>query len=996
MVVVYGPRGVGKCELVRMFVKLRGYRYDENIIWLDASTKHNLHQSIHQLCMILDLSVVDHKEHKQVMDGVLMMKQVHQYFVNSKVLFVFQNVTSYQTITEYLPSTNNMSHTILTSTQRFCVRRFHHIVVNKLPLTSAEDFLKKALPIGDSFQAINLRQNLAKSLRFNPLALSLACGFVKHSGTATWDYICAVKTVVKEHIPKRLQDKKDKNLISEYTAFYLTCNALSENTLACFILNVASYLNGNNIDVSLIESILKHSHMFMTSNEFHAALDFLVNLSLIRFCDNDNKNNKTTTGKGKKISIHSSVQEVNRIYQTEYSVNKLHPFHCILDYMFRFSGYHQQRNIDCGSDWIHHFLHIFEAKYVHSHFLLKCKENQEFLFDVFSSKGLLHSILPIFKKIENICEKGSRDRYLVKVLIARSLQCVGQLGVALSEHEDVEFRVSKRFGEYDLLAFEAKFLRTFLVYKQKRYAATLDLCNELLTKLRAKISRTIHHTNSVEQIDDQPENNINASNDSNIENSDTVEDSSSSSNSVNTEQVLLQCEQLKLRIEFLALRCNDKSGSKGIELKDLESIEKKMLDSFQENHPNVFRIQYSIGKHHLKVGKIPEAITIFKKLELSQSTILGETHCDLLKTMNRLSECFSKLHDHQQSLSYLITVKDRCRVKYGTDHIKTLKSQLQYMKCLQQLGQNDEAYDVLSRVETVQQHNPVVYRAEDILHTKILLASHLQTLGYYDEALEKYQEILETQLVYYENEKHRDILKTKHYFASCLHEMGRLEEAMEFYKETERDQSLTLGEHHEDLIRTQHNLSVCLVDSCQEKKAFKELKEVEEKQKNSLTPLHPELLVTQTNLAICLHKRQYFERALKKYQDVLYLQQQHFGDRNLIVLTLKHHIAICMHDQGNLVEALTRYNETYNTLSALLGSDHPDTLRARYNRAICYFDSKKYRKAMTELESVEDIQADVLGENHADTLRTQTSRNVCERDASNILVSGPGRLCAVM
>lgn len=985
--VVHGPKGVGKCELVRMFFKLRGYRYDENVIWLDASTKHNLDQAIHQLCTMLGLSVVDQKDHGQMMEGVSMMRQVHQYFINSKVLFVFQNVTSYQNITEYLPSTNHLSHTIITSTQRFCVRRFHHIMVNKLPLTNAEDFLKKALPIGDSFQGINLRQNLAKSLRFNPLALSLACGFIKNSGTATWDYICAVKTVVKEHIPKRVQDKNDKNLISEYTAFYLTCNALSENTLACFILNLASYLNGNTIDISLIESILKHCDMFTNTTEFHEALDFLVNLSLIRFCNNQTDSSKVT--KGKHISIHSSVQEVNRIYQTEYSVNKLHPFHCILNYMFKFSGYHQQRNVNCGLDWIHHFQHIFETKCVHSHFLLKCKENQEFLFDVFSSKGFLHAVLPIFKKIENICEKGSRDRYLVKVLIARSLQYVGQLGVAISEYEDIEFRVTKRFGENDSLAFEVKFLRISLVYKQKRYAATLDMCYELLTKLRTKINRTIHHTNSIEQIDDQPVENNNASTADN-----NTDEESSSSESI--EHVLLQCEQLKLKLEFLVLRCKEKSGSKAIDLKDLESMEKKMLNSFRENHPNVFRVLYNIGKYHLKVGEIPEAIAVFKNLESSQSTILGETHCDLLKTMNRLSECFCKLHDHQQSLSYLTTVKDRCKERYGADHIKTLEARLQRMRCLQRLGQYDEAYDVLSRIESVQQQNPVVYRAEDILQTKLLLASHLQIMGYYNGALEKYQEILETQFVYYENEKHREILKTKHHFASCLHEMGRLEEAMEFYKETELDQSSTLGEHHEDVIRTQHNLSVCLVDSCQEKKAFKELKEVEEKQKKSLSPHHPELLVTQTNLAICLHKRQYFERALKKYQDVLNLQQQHFGDRNLIVLTLKHHIAICMHDQGNYLEALQRYNEIYNTLTVLLGSYHPDTLRVRYNRAICYFDSKKYRKAMAELESVEDIQADVLGENHADTLRTQTSRNVCERDASNILVSGPGRLCAVM
>ena len=993
-----------------MFVKLRGYRYDDNVIWLDASTNYNLHRTIRELCRVLGLSVADNKVHGQTMDGVSMMRQVHQYFVNSKVLFVFQNVASYQQITEYLPSSNHLSHTIITATQRFCVRRFHHILVSKFPLINADDFLKRALPIGDSFQVTNLRHNLAKCLRFNPLALSLACAFIKHSGTATWDYICAVKTVVKEHIPRRVRNKKDQNLVSEYTAFYLTCNALSENSLACFILNLASYLNNKSIDVSFIESILKHCEIFTTNSEFHAALDFLVSLSLIRLCGNDSNNGS----KEKRISIHCSVQEINRVYQTEYSTNKLHPFHCILDYMFKFSGYHQQRHVDCGSDWINHFLYIFETKSVHSHFLLKCKQNQEFLFDVFSSKGFIHDVLPIFKKIENICEKGSRDRYVVKVVIARSLQCVGQLGVAMSEFEDVEHRVTKRFSDDDLLALEAKFLRTFLVYKQKRYAATLDLCNELLTKLSAKINITVNHTNNTINKTDNGnavESNLTTTannpttynNIKDVFNLAMVENTKSTTNTAANsatmtpnKDTVLQCEQLKLRLEYLALRCSDKSGSKVIKLVDLEMIEKMMLEAFQENHPNVFCIQYSIGKHHLKVGDIPKAIAKFKKLESSQCSILGQMHRDLLKTMNRLSECFCKLHDHRQSLSYLTTIKERCKEKYGPEHIRTLKSHFQYLKCLQQLGQNDEAFDVLLRLETVQQNNPVIYKAEDILNTKLLLASHLQTLGYCKEAFEKYHEILETQLLYYDNEKHREILKTKHHLASCLHEMGRLEEAMELYKKTERDQSSTLGENHEDLIRTQHNLSVCLVDSCQEKKAFKELKEVEEKQKTTLTPQHPELLVTQTNLAICLHKRQYYERALKKYQDLLSLQRQHFGDRNLVVLTLKHHIAICMHDQGNHTEALQRYDETCNTLAALLGSDHPDTLRARYNRAICYFDSKKYRKAMAELETVENLQFDVLGENHTDTLRTQTSRNICERDASSILASGPGSLCVVM
>ena len=1073
-----------------MFVKLRGYRYNDNVVWLDASTNCNLLTHIRELCRLFGLSTADHANGRTVMDGVSMMKQVYKYFTNSKVLFVFQNAMSFQQINEFLPpvSLNPNAHVVITATQRFCVRRFRHISLGRFSLANADDLLKRALPIGDSFQASSLRHSLAKAVRFNPLALSLAAAFIKQSGTATWDYIYAVKTVMKEHIPRRVHSKRDRNLMCEYATFYLTCNALSENSLACFILNLASYLNNKCIHVSFVERVLRHCDMFSTNSEFYAALDFLVSLSLIRICDVEitsptnalistsaleGSSHISAASKGKLIWIHTSVQEVNRVYQTEYSTNKLQPFHCVLDYLFKWSGFHQQRHVLCGVEWIHHFMHIFESKSVHSHFLLKCKENQEFLFDVFLSKGLTKDLLPILKKIENVCERGSRDRYLVKALIARSLRSIGQLGVALSEFEDVSNRVARRFGQHDVLALEAGFMAASLVYKQKRYAATLDMCNDLLAKVDFKMSALTYNaskdgdqeagrpldnedsSNTAKKItinstsirnenkinikpDDESHviDNDNATNTVNVKSNDNMnicnnnnnnnnnsdatcsksdlnrrrgstKSTASSSSSISTlnvpsnenkQNILLeQCKQLRTRVEFLTLRCAGKSGSKSIQLSDLEDVEERVVEAFQENHPNVFRVQYTIGKHMLKVGDIPEAIAKLKTLETMQDRVLGPTHKDLLKTMGRLAECFCKLHDHQQSLPYFVAIKERCCVMYGPEHIETLKARISHTRCLQNLGRNDEAFEALSRIETIQQNNPLIYKPEDSLTTKLLMADHLEMLGYYKEALGKYSEVLDTQLVMYDSDpNHRDVLKTKHHLASCLHEMGRLEEAMFLYRETEREQASTLGDLHEDLIRTQHNLSVCLVDSCQEKKAFKELKEVEEKQKSVLTPHHPELLVTQTNLALCLHKRHYFERALKKYEDVLHMQRQHFGDRNPVVLSLKHHIAVCLHDQGNHTEAFPRYDEVCQTMSALLGSDHPDTLRARYNRAICYFDSKKYRKAMAELVAVEQLQAEVLGEHHADTQRTQTSLNVCERDASSILMSGPGSLCTVM
>eukprot|EP00111_Clytia_hemisphaerica_P023781 TCONS_00070081-protein len=935
-VIVHGPNGIGKRELVRMYIRLKGYRYGDNIIWLDSSTNHNLQKSIRTLCQTLSLSIAD--AHGDVMDSVALMESVHEYFLNSTVLFIFENVQSMKQIASLI-SSNELSYTIITTTKIFCARRFNHTSVSKLPLTTAEDYLKRALPIGDPFQTVSLRKHLAKSLRFNPLALSLATAFITHSQTSTWDYIYAVKTVVKEHMPRRVVNKKDRILTSNYTAFYLTCNALAEKSLSVFILKILSYLNNSSIDATLVEEILKHCEMHANMSNFNQALDFLVKLSLIQITEGSGKDET------KQILIHSSIQEVNRIYQMEYSTNKLRPFHCILDYIFKFSGFHQQRHLDCGQTWLDHLMYIFEAKSVHSHFLLKCKQNQDFLLDVFSSKGLCHDLLPIYKKLENICEKRSKDRFNIKIMIAKCFQNLGQLGLALSEFEDIEYRLIKNFGEDDPLSIETRFLKTSLIYKQQRYTTALELCNGILTQM-TKLKM------------DNPE--------------------------------------LRLQIQYLVLKCKNKSGEKTTELSELESIEKEKSNVFQENHPCVFRIQYDIGKHLLKAGYVPKAIAKFRTLESVQLKILGEKHKSVLKTKTKLSECFNRLHDYEQSLPYLDYIRNSHKQLYGPEHIIALHSERAYVECLQNTCRHDEAYDVLSRIETVQQNHHGSYKIDDIISTKQNVANTLQVMGYYPEALDKYQDMLQMQRAYYEDDTHPEILKTKHSFANCIHELGYLEEATKLFKEIELEQIKKLGENHQDVLRTQNNLSVCLIDSCQEKKAFKELKEVEEKQKSTLTTHHPELLVTQTNMAVCLHKRQYFDRAYKKYQDVLHYQKQHFGERSLVVLTLKHQIAICVHDQGNSMEALQKYDEVYNAVSAYFGADHPETLRIRYNRAICYYDCKKYKRAFHELELVEDLQMDVLGENHPDTLRTQTSLNICGRDVNNVLLGGPGNMCTIV
>jgi len=932
IVVLHGPNSCGKREIVRMHIKIKGSVYDDNIIWIQSRTSYILQKSLRDLCSHLGLSVTDARGNIQ--DGVSLMKSVHEYFRNSKVLFVFEGAKTYQQIMELIP-TNPLSYIIIISKEKFCVRRFDHVAVGKLSLEVADDLLKKSLPVGDCFQTGSLREYLAKSLRFNPLALSLASSFIQHSGTTTWDFIDAVKTVIRDHMPRQIASKRDRILMSVYAALYMSYNALTDNSLAQFVLNVISYLNGSRVEKTLLVDILKNSEMFLNMTDLDVSLQLLEGLSLIRVIDS--KTNKCS------IVIHTTVQEANRIYQMENSTSKTQAFHCIMDYVFKFAGYHRQRHFECGKEWMKQLMFIFESKLVHSHFLLKCKQHQQFLYDVFVSKGLCRDLLGILRKLEQITEKHSKDRFAVKIMIAKCHQNLGHLGKAMSEFEDIEYRLTRYFGEDDWQVLETKFLQIFLIYKQKRYANALDLCNELLSQIsRFKIER----------------------------------------------------EQLRLGVEYLVLKCNNKCGMSITTLQELETFESVKLKAFQEHHPYVFRVQFDIGKYHQKRGEYPEAISKFKQLELKQIQVYGEMHLDVLKTKQKLAECFIRLRDWGQALPNLAHIKDTHASMHGAEHIITLKSKQNYALCLIETSRHDEAFELLSHIETVQENNQSSYTIEDIIQSKYHIAKCLHLLGFFPQAYYKYEEIKEIQEELY-GDTHRDVFQTQHYLADCLHEMGHLEEATMLYRQTEYAQMIFLGENHEDVIRTQHNLSVCFIDSCQEKRAFKELKQLEEKQKAFLSPHHPELLITQTNMAVCLHKRQFYDRALKRYQQVLFIQKQHFGELSPIVMMLKHHIALCLHDQGKHTEALAKYEEIFNTQAVTYGCDHPNTLRTRYNRAICYLDLKKFRKALKELAAVEEMQLEVLGENHPDTQRTQTSLKVCGRD-NHVIIGGPASMCSIL
>ncbi len=301
-ILLKGSPGVGKTQIINAYLTKYRKEYDF-IIWLNSS-EDNLIMEFKQL-LALFLSVVDiNQKSKEYIDNLedkvlieLVQNILHSVF--RKILYLFDNADSYQTVAKYIPDPTLkdkcITHILITS------RRQNnwpsHIIKKDIDIYSEQEslnYIRKILPNMDG--AIDL----AKLLKRHPLSIAQAVAYIVQNQLkkisiyielyeVAYNYLVATNSLPS--------DQYQASVLATWVSIKNTINLL--NPLAVELIEICSYLNGDEIGEMLFAQYNKV--------QFYEAINILYNYCLLIPIGETNS----------AFRIHKAVQECVRLWQSD-------------------------------------------------------------------------------------------------------------------------------------------------------------------------------------------------------------------------------------------------------------------------------------------------------------------------------------------------------------------------------------------------------------------------------------------------------------------------------------------------------------------------------------------------------------------------------------------------------------------------------------------------------------------------------------------------------
>lgn len=244
-VLISGRHGTGKSELAK------SYGYDKengtwkNIIWIDAEMPSILLSSFYRLAQELKISIEKGKDIKRIDVKVKTERQqerkvksivedIYKNFRDAKSLFIFDKVSSYKDIEEFLPSYffhlfvgREKPYVLITSSSKNWTGEMEKIVLDEgFTLPEAIDFIEIALGIDGRLCNTDLITELAKTLRYSPLALRRATKHIKEEGISISQYL---ELYSKEMQKLNLDYLKEHDISPElFITLKINCDKIKE------------------------------------------------------------------------------------------------------------------------------------------------------------------------------------------------------------------------------------------------------------------------------------------------------------------------------------------------------------------------------------------------------------------------------------------------------------------------------------------------------------------------------------------------------------------------------------------------------------------------------------------------------------------------------------------------------------------------------------------------------------------------------------------------
>lgn len=601
-VVVTGPGGVGKSELVRKYISDHAEDYDNNLIWVDADSYLMLEKSFFTLAQKLKIKTED--EEKIERDLFVVIEEIYEYFAvrKRKSLFVFDNAGKYKSIVntdegldKFLPKGPNKPSVIITSRNESWSENICEIQLKAFEEEKAIEYITKALDDSESEITEDMKK-LAKTLEYLPLALKHSVAYIREEN---------------DRIQKLSSDKfKIKNYLSKYEKFvknslnlkldiytktiFTTCSVtMDQITKRPFgkeaeeIIHVLAYVLPNNIpvrglftnlimDIETLSDAAKLLNQYSMANlssgmfNIHRVVQDVIRIQLQQ--------------KGKENSVLQQCWALSKIHNNDPQdkAGGLNPIDGVTAQLFALKyqkAYLQSRKeILTRQDQFHK------------------KENYDTLISKYiigvehQKSGRFNDALRIFREILKnfrlmFQEEDHKDILMVKNSIAMVLKDLGQYDEALQYYEEVLSNRKQILGDDHPETLLSLFEMGLVYEQQEKFTKALEIYKEVLEKQKPKLPN------------DYPGLDILG-----IEN--------------NIAGIWLELGECKMALELH------------------QKIYEKRIEVVGENHPDTLQSLHNIGLSYEYLGDEDRALKTYQSVLTKKKEILGEDHVDTLRTFS--------------------------------------------------------------------------------------------------------------------------------------------------------------------------------------------------------------------------------------------------------------------------------------------------------------------------------------------------------------------------
>ena len=283
--------GVGKTTLALEYCnQLMLDDQDASIRWFNSDTSENINIEYKRFASLLDVNT-----NNADMDFIIQKTNMKLKEFNKNILFVFDSLTKYKRITNYINCVPFRVKVLITTRAQLEQPDLPKINLLPFDLNEANDYIEK-----------NFRGSLSKGQKEKIMGLVktskneiLPIKIEKIISILNYNYL--------DDIDVSLQSIIDTNLLKkevEYTLFFNFENNDDLNTKNAFeMLQYLSFLNSNFIPIEIYRAIFKNN--LNDSINIYQCTDILRKLSLVSMVTKDNK-----TG----ISMHTLIQDEIKKY----------------------------------------------------------------------------------------------------------------------------------------------------------------------------------------------------------------------------------------------------------------------------------------------------------------------------------------------------------------------------------------------------------------------------------------------------------------------------------------------------------------------------------------------------------------------------------------------------------------------------------------------------------------------------------------------------------